>query len=132
LALGACGASDDEPSGDKAEVTRLAESYYAALAERDWKAVCETRAPVEREGIAQGGGSCERTFEMAVKGRDGANRFFNEVEIGAVRVTGDDRARIDVVHPRQNEPMTGLLAVREDGQWFLEGMLGMPPRGFSG
>jgi hypothetical protein len=144
LALGACGGSDDEqgPSssassttssststrtGDEAEVARVAESYYTALAKHDWKAACETRAPTERDPLARSGRSCEQAFEDSFKGRPGADQFFAEVEIGDVRVTGD-RARADVVHPRQQEPMTGLAAVRENGQWFLKHLLGLEPR----
>jgi hypothetical protein len=134
LALGACGGSDDEqgPSssagtGDEAEVARVAESYYTALAEHDWKAACETRAPTERDELARGGRSCERALEDIFKGRPGADRFFAAVEIGDVRVTGD-LARAEVVHPSQQEPMTELAAVRENSQWFLKHALGLPPR----
>ena len=131
LALGACGSttssSTSTRSGDEAEVARVAESYYTALAKHDWKAACETRAPAERDELARSGRSCERALEDIVEGRPGADRFFAEVEIGDVRVTAD-LARADVVHPRQQEPMTGLTAVRENSQWFLRHALGLPPR----
>jgi hypothetical protein len=66
-----------------------------------------------------------------IKGRLGADRFFAEVEIGDVRVTGD-LARADVVHPKQQEPMTGLAAVRENSRWFLEHLVGLEPRDLFG
>jgi hypothetical protein len=108
-------------------VARVAESYYAALAKHDWKAACETRAPTERDELARGGRSCERALKDIMEGRPGADRFFAEVEIGDVRVTSD-LARAEVVHPSQQEPMTELAAVRENGQWFLKHMLGLQPR----
>jgi hypothetical protein len=123
VALGACGGS-----GDEAEVARLAESYYTALAERDWKAACETRA--EREELDRSGGSCERVFEnigKAVEARIGAGQGFAEAEIRDVRVTGDV-AHVEVVYPGRQEYGTGLTAVRENGRWFLEHLLGTPPR----
>jgi hypothetical protein len=103
-------------------------SYYSALARRDWKAACQTRA--EREELARSGRSCERVFKnlsKAVNARVGAGRLFAEAEIRDVRVTGDV-ARVEVVYPGPPERGTGLTAVRENGQWLLEHLLGMPPR----
>jgi hypothetical protein len=109
-------------------VARVAKSYYTALAKRDWKAACETRA--EREELARGGRSCEQVFRnllKAVNARVGAGQVFAGAEIRDVRVTGDV-ARVDVVYPGPPEYGTGLAAYRENGQWFLEHLLGMPPR----
>jgi hypothetical protein len=110
-------------------VARIAESYYAALAERDWKAACETRAPAERDGLVRGGRSCERFFKMIIEAMVGAGRVFTEAEIRDVRVTGD-MAQVDVVFPGQAEREygTGLAAYRENGQWFLQHLMGFPPR----
>lgn len=35
-----------------------------------------------------------------------------------------DRARAEVVHPSQSEPSTVLVAVLENGRWFLKHALG--------
>jgi hypothetical protein len=126
LALGACGSSSSTRTGDEAEVARVAESYYTALAKRDWKAVCETRAPTERDGVTRSGRSCERTLEIVIKPRYGGHQVFAEAEIRDVRVTGDV-ARADVVYPGQPERGTELTAVRENGRWFLKHLLGLPP-----
>jgi hypothetical protein len=108
-------------------VARVAESYYTALAKRDWKAVCETRAPTERDEAAESGRSCERTFEIITSARTGAGRVFAEAEVRDVRVTSD-LARVEVVYPGRPERGAGLTAVRENGRWFLKHLLGWPPR----
>lgn len=135
LALGACGGTDAEqgpssstrsttPSptaartGDEAEVARVATAYFTALANDDWKAVCRTRAPAERDELARTGGSCERAFKI-IMARPGVDQIFAEAEIGDVRVKGDV-AGADVVQPGQQQPATTLAAVRENSQWFLK------------
>lgn len=64
---------------------------------------------------------------MIFKARAGAGRVFAEAKVRDVRVTGDV-ARADVVYPGKPERGTGLTAVRENGGWFLEHLLGLPPR----
>jgi hypothetical protein len=100
-------------------VARVAKSYVTALAKHDWKAVCETRAPTERDEFARTGGSCERVFRIIIKARPGADQVFARAEIGGVRVKGDV-AGADVVQPGQQQPATTLAAVRENSQWFLK------------
>jgi hypothetical protein len=108
-------------------VAKVAESYYTALARRDWKAACETRAPAERDSLARSGRPCERVFKMIIEAQVGVRRPFADAVIRDVHVTGDV-ARVDVVYVGRPEYGSGLAAVRENGQWFLEHGLGFAPR----
>ena len=112
--LAGCGSS---ASTDQEEAATIAKRYLEAVADKDWKAVCETRTHKEQQEFARMGGSCERVLEKIFEGKpidalDGA-------EIGDIRIEGD-KAGIDVHPPGHEEDALTLAAVRENGHWLLQ------------
>jgi hypothetical protein len=122
-ALAGCGGGDDDKGGgsvgggDKQQARAVAQSYLDAVARKDWKAVCATRASGEVKELAKAGGSCEKTF-AALLGKQPVELFKN-AKAGAVRIKGD-LAGVDVTQKGQTAKFITLAAVREGDGWKLK------------
>lgn len=116
---GAPASTQPVPEAERTQLANLAKSYFSAFAAHDWPAACRTRSPAERASLARIAGSCERSFELILNGRPGADQLFVDATIGDIRVQGP-LAGIDVVQPGQTKPAITLAAVKRDGRWFLQ------------
>lgn len=122
LALGAvllagCGGGEKSTAGDEQAARAVAQSYLNAVATRNWKAACATRAAAEVRELAKTGGSCESVF-AALLGKQPVG-VFKGAKAGAVRIKGDV-AGIDVDRKGQAGKAITLAAVRENGGWKLK------------
>jgi len=117
--LAGCGGGDaaKKPKGETDQLRGLAETYLHAVAGQDWKAVCATRSAAEVRQFAREAGSCERAFEVTLRGK--AVALFENAHATDVRIRGN-LAGIDVVQEGQSQPATTLAAVREGGGWKLK------------
>jgi hypothetical protein len=125
LALGVliagCGGGDEDeaPTGkqDERRARAVAQAYLKAVAAKDFKAVCATRAESEVEELAKTGGSCEKVF-AALLGKQPVS-VFRTARAGKVRIKGD-LAGIDVTQKGQTAKFITLAAVREGEGWKLK------------
>lgn len=118
--LAGCGGSEEErpraaapesraakqtPAQAEAEVKRVFDDYYAALAERDWKRACEGLAPettaklrenVTGLGVADPPGDCAgllglvyTTADKVPEQKQLLQEILDSAELDSVKVTGD-------------------------------------------
>ena len=120
VALAGCGGGGDKTTaGDEQAVRAVAQAYLNAVATKNWKAACATRAASEIRQLAKTGGSCEKVF-AALLGKQPV-AVFKSARAGAVRIKGDV-AGIDVDRKGQAGKAITLAAVRENGGWKLKDM----------
>ena len=116
-----CGGDDKDkaPNGkqDQKQARAVAQAYLKAVANRNWKAVCATRAAAEVKELAKTGGSCEKVF-AALLGKQPVS-VFRTAHAGKVRIKGD-LAGIDVTQKGQTATFITLAAVREGDGWKLK------------
>jgi len=117
LLAGCGGGGDKSTAGDEQAVRAVAQSYLNAVANRNWKAVCATRAPSEVAKFARVGGSCEKVFAALLRKQPVA--LLKGARPGAVRIKGDV-AGIDIDRKGQAGKAITLAAVRENGDWKLK------------
>ena len=123
VVLAGCG-GDDKPAGtpekssaDQNAVRAVAQRYLDAVADKNWKAVCATRAAAERAELAKAAGSCEKAF-AALLGKQPV-ALFAGAKAASVRIKGD-LAGVDISPTGQKKQFLALAAVREDGGWKLK------------
>jgi hypothetical protein len=102
---------------EKAEIRRAADAYYAALARKDFRAVCDTLAPSERRHFAARAAGCPNAFaDLSLPPRK--RRILRDFRAGEVRVRGD-RATIELTLVGSRTVIAKLYALREDDRWGI-------------
>lgn len=111
------GCSSKSPPTDKIDSpSKVTLAYFKAIVASDWKAVCLTRLPSEREKMDSLGGSCEKSFENLMAGKPVG--LFATLKVKDVR-TRDDLASIDLVQPGQSKAVVTMVAKKVGEEWFL-------------
>jgi hypothetical protein len=101
------------------EIREVANRYLAAVAAKDWPAVCATLAPSERVYYLRNAGSCEAAFRSRADelGDDG-RRLLRDSRASEIRI-GPEQAVIEVTKLGWHEVLVRLYAIRDDGRWGI-------------
>lgn len=91
----------------------MVDDYFAAIAEGDWAAVCETRTEAEQRSLAESTGSCEEAARVLFDSPEAQNLG----ELGLEQEP--ERVEIERDEATIKYPAGTFFAVIEDGEWKL-------------
>lgn len=110
-------ADESKSIGNFDSPSKVVLAYLSAIASSDWRTICLTRIPSERQEMARMGGSCEKGFMAVLEGRPVS--LFGTLEVRDVRI-GGELASVDLAQPGQTELAMTMVARKTQAGWLLE------------